>query len=544
MEEVHLNHKGISNSNSSKSSINSSPLSLNTFQNSNQISGKDFIELIDENVSSKFDMAIESSLDYLRPSAEGKSTSNIINQIDLSALETLKPLDAKDIDGDLLNTDTVLQIPLELFDTLNDAYEKYYLDVFYHEFSHVILPLEPSNDMNPIRDILLQYSLRKDYLFYAILATGARYSFKKRLLNEDQEFYSKFMKGTLEMLNDLILVKDFIPDPENEVEMLEITKKVEILLLTILILTSDNASSMKQSWRGHLKGAKELLYKAFILKRFSPHSKILIFCKLWFTSFEVLACLTAPRGGTIKDNFESKLLMFDATNYEELKVLEKMKLITKEGYNLLIGYHNKVLLSLVKLIDIMKLCQSPLSLDNELSESVFQLISEFNNNQHLSMMKNVPPSAISTYRNASTGDVKTISWYDICHESHVDAGLITIMVNILSVPNTNIIIQDLVRKILSRFHVLNRGYRYVSDGEETNIGTGGDHKKLFSLMLLQWPLLVAGLNCLNDQDKYEVESLFQLLDSLGSGSSRFALKKIKKVWNNETGLDDVDIVTY
>lgn len=528
---------------SSKSSYNSSPLSLDSFNKlQNNFTKYDFIEMINEDITSKFDKAIDSSLKNIRFD-ENKSSSNLINQLDENILNNLEVLDGENSSSqDFVTTDTIYQIPLNLFSPLQDPQHKFYLEVFYKEFSQVILPMEPKPNLNPIRDILLQHCFRKNYLFYAILATGARFSFNKRLLEDDQKNYSIFMKKTLQMLDDLVYVKDFIPSDESS--KAEMTKTVENLLLTILILTSDNASSMKQSWRGHLKGAKDLLHKIFILKRFNHNSKILIFCKLWFTSFEVLACLTAPRGGTISSELERKHLIFDGSNMDELKALQNLKLITREGFNLLLGYHDSILSSVVGLIDIMKLSNESSDIQDieHITNSTLHLISEFKTNQHLSMLNHIPPSAISTYRNSSTGDVRTISWYDICHESHVDASLITIMIRLFSAPKTNHIIQGLVKKILSRLQVLGGDYQCLHTGDDGLLTH--DSRKLFNLMLLQWPLLVAGLNSTDPQDKVNVENLFRLLQELGSGSSIFVLDKIKRCWNNEMNHNEVDIVTY
>lgn len=458
--------------------------------------------MINEDISSRFDRAIDSSLSNVPLHHENQRNSGLLDQIDQNTINDLKPLSGEyDPSQDFLTTDTLYQIPLEFFDFLNEDKCRFYLEVFYKEFSHVILPMEPQLHTNPIRDILLQYSFRKNYLFHAILATGARFSFNKRGLEEDQKYYSQFMKITLEMLDDLIFVKDFVPNPNESTQKMEITKTVETLLLTILILTSDNASSVKQSWRGHLKGAKDLLHKVFMLKRFNDKSRVLIFCKLWFTSFEVLACLTAPRGGTIRDDSEWKCLIFDATNEQELVVLQELKLITDEGFNLLFGYHNSILSSVIRLIHVTKSGQTSMN-DIDLSDSIFQLISDFKANQHLSMMKNVPSSAISMYRNSSTGDVRSISWYDICHESHVDASLLTMMTSLFSVSKGNVIVQGLVQKILSRLQVLNGDYDCLNDSYTSENGV--QHPNIFNLMLLQWPLLVAGLNSVTPKDRDEV----------------------------------------
>lgn len=501
------------------------------------------MDKLDKDMFLKIDTVLES----LDNNLQDVQSSTSMEQIDTDLILTLESYDKSlnlNIPHDLLTTDAIYKIPLELFSNLNDSHEKVYLEVFYNEFSHIILPLEPQLNSNPIRDILLQYSLRKNYLFYAILATGARLSFKKTLSEDDKRHYSKYLESALEMLDDLVVVKAFIPNDLKDSDI-EMSKTVEPLLLTILILTSDNASSMQHSWRGHLKGAKELLLKTFILKHFNHKSKILIFCKLWFTSFEILACLTAPSGGTINDEAEWKSLIFDATNQQELEVVEKLNLVTNEGFNLLLGYHNKVLSHLVQLIELMRFGDKENKIiDENYFESTFKLLQDFKHHQRLSMMKKIPINAISFYRNSSTGEVKTISWYDACHEAHTNAAILTIITKIMSVPRENAITQILVRKILSTLRVLNGGYDSLTAETSVPNLTSQNDNQLFGLMLLQWPLLVAGLNSITPNDRVEVESLFQLLTKLGSGSSKFAINKIRKTWNTEPNSDEVDFVTY
>ena len=77
----------------------------------------------------------------------------------------------------------------------------------------------------------------------------------------------------------------------------ELASNIENVLLTVLLLTAGNASNLRQDWRSHLKGAKDLLVKnspKSTTKR--KHSKVFIFCKIWFVTIEVLAGISSQRG--------------------------------------------------------------------------------------------------------------------------------------------------------------------------------------------------------------------------------------------------------
>lgn len=120
---------------SSKSSYNSSPLSLDSFNKlQNNFTKYDFIEMINEDITSKFDKAIDSSLKNIRFD-ENKSSSNLINQLDENILNNLEVLDGENSSSqDFVTTDTIYQIPLNLFSPLQDPQHKFYLEVFTKNF--------------------------------------------------------------------------------------------------------------------------------------------------------------------------------------------------------------------------------------------------------------------------------------------------------------------------------------------------------------------------------------------------------------------------
>lgn len=400
----------------------------------------------------------------------------------------------------LLTEDTIYKLPKNFFQHFKQPSHKAYFDVFYDEFSCILLPVLPASGANSIRDIATLYSLRRDYLYFAILASGARMSYKKTLLDEDQTCYSTFMQKTCDLLNDFNIVKS-IQGLTYDKSL--VSNTLEPLLLTILFLTSDNASSMKQSWRGHLKGAKELLYKIFVENLF-PHTDVLIFCKAWFTLFEYLAGLTAPYGGTLDEEFERQKLMFNPESMHELEVLKKFELSDEDGFSYLYGISYDLIPPLLKLsADIRVLLKGDVLVT---PSEILGLISDFQVKR----------------RTLGDGNIR-----DVFNNVYIDAAHITLLTNFLEVDKNQAVVQGFVRSILMSL--------------ERNLEKSF---KPYELFFQQWPLLVAGLNSVRSEHKYSVEKLFRLLASMGSGSAKFALDKIKKVWNNELNIEEVDIVTY
>lgn len=405
-----------------------------------------------------------------------------------------KPISKSD---EFLILDSIWSIPFELFTKFEDPSHGIYFSIFYNEFSNVLMPVK-GNDRNPVRDILLSYAMRKDYLYYAILASGSRYSHQNSFLEKDQLQYSIFMKKTSQMLDDLTFIQNY--KPQNDAVTYEVVHhKLEPLLLTILLLTSDNAASMEQTWRGHLRGAKELLQKVFLNKTF-PITKTLIFCKNWFSSFEILAGLGAPYGGTLVQETELESLIINVDSLNEITVLKSLNIVNEDNYNYLFGFHNDLLPPLLSLIHLIRSIFKK-EVKSFSSNEIFSLINQFQNNSHVRIGKSINDSC------------------------YANAGLLTIFTKFLEIPITNPVNQELVHKILGQIEILLK--------DETNS---------YQLMLLHWPVLVAGLNC--NSDRYIIDTFFEVLIRLGAGSAKHTLNKIKRTWNHESDTDYVDIVTY
>lgn len=487
------------------------------------------LELIDHDISRKMDLAIslDDTLNTFVPSPY--DTPDLASRVNYSLLETPYGEGSEPPTREtILHSSTIYHFPFDSLLSLKDPTHRRYFDVFFSEFSEILMPVK--SGPNVIRDILLQYSMRKDYLYFAVLASGARLSYRKTMLEDDQSYCAAFMKKTLEMLNDFTLIQNYCRNPDGNGNAEIVPQTLEPLLLTILLLTSDNASSMKDSWRGHLKGAKELMHKIFIDDIF-PKTRVLVFCKCWFTLFEVLAGLTAPYGGTLAQDVETKKLSTDVNDPYEMQVLMDLHIVRKDGFNNIFGFHSALLPPLIKLIEKIRDAMTRLS-DEIVTDSdfVFGLIAELNQCKFYNV-RDVPPEV-------------EFCWTQAMHLVYIYAALLTVLTKFLQVPSINVVVQELVNSILDS---VSRG---LDDAQmEALIQPSTSHQPtknvVFNVMMVQWPLLAAGLNASNQGQRYKAETMFRLLAEWGSGSAKFSLGKLKRAWNNEQpSLLEVDIVTY
>lgn len=411
----------------------------------------------------------------------------------------------------------------------------FYMKEFYNDFSNIILPLQANEDgvfINPVRDVLMIYARDSYYLLYALLACGARTSHRKTSLPEDQSNYKLYLRRCLESLTAAM-------DQD-------MTEKLDSILLTILVLTCDNASNKSQAWRAHLRGAKDLLISQAADSR-KCRSLTFLLCRSWYSSIEILAGLVSPNGGTLRSVEELDLLILP-NGVEEVSALRKLKIISPEGFSLFHGYSTELVVILKDLIRLLRsddksrleytiIIDLIARVEKQLDFQVIDktgIIPEANqyhpdnmNRDQLEFPKNIGLVSIEGHKIA-------FSWSDISHRSYALAALITIFTKLLNVNEEAEIVQGMVRDLL--------GTALFLEGTRNS-------PKWYCPFLLQWPMLVAGSNSIREEDKIKVETFFRLLAEMGSGSAGFVLARMRKIWlrgsssGGETS-GEVDLVTY
>ncbi|ODV76862.1 uncharacterized protein CANTADRAFT_57295 [Suhomyces tanzawaensis NRRL Y-17324] len=429
---------------------------------------------------------------------------------------------------------------------LKKPLERRYLHEFCEDFVNLVLPF-PSYDkslkcyFNPARDIILLCAAQESFLLAAVLAHGAKTLFLKENKPEDEEAYCTYLSKCLKLLGPALVVGGRSKNQQNGLSS-DLTSNIESVLVTVLLLTSANAANPKQNWRPHLRGAKDILLKVSTFKIKS--SKVLIFCKFWFGTLEILAGVSSTLGGTLKSEAELDSLVTTGDDHE-IKVLEEIGLIVHGGFNIISGYHNDALDHIRDLIKILAKIRKNKNYQPENEFEYFRLLSEFYRLSQLEFIDKKcilnPADFVDGVPNADLIDVLShkskdgpppviISWMDTCHQAYVLASMITILVKCFKEKHDSPQVQMISNKLISRM-------AFLKDYQEADIP---NQSIKCSMMMMQWPMLVAAMNCTNKNDQDLLRKFFRVSGHVGSASSKFALARAEKVWSLREKGEHVD----
>lgn len=443
--------------------------------------------------------------------------------------------------------------------------ERAFLHEFYREFSNIILPFNAYDPaartyFNPARDILLKCAHKEPFLLAAVLAQGARSVFSKLNNPEDEQAYYSYLLRCLKLLGPAL--------GDAGKNGLALVSNIEAVLLTVLLLTSSNAVNAKQNWRPHLRGAKDLLLKHNKNRPLSRKLKVLIFCKYWFVSFEILAGLGLKLGGTVHVDEELDLLLNYADPYE-VQVLTELGLILPNGFNLIGGYHNDCVPHLRDLIKLLNrgrkkkvngvsttdLSPGAVSGAGKVPDISFQstecirLMGEFERERNKTFFSKATVMSPDDFPNGVIpqnyvldsatvdGTRKIVSWLDITQQAYCFAALITLLTDFLGVAHDLAPVQDLTHRLLG----------LVSFVEPPN---GEPLLFKYATLMVQLPVQVAGLNAMTPEDVGTVEKFFSVAAEVGSGSAGHSLKMIHRHWKrrdfatDDSEEEQVDVVNY
>ncbi|KAK6463019.1 fungal-specific transcription factor domain-containing protein [Scheffersomyces coipomensis] len=441
-------------------------------------------------------------------------------------------------------------IPFEYI-KLRKSHEKLYLEEFYNDFANIILPFSSYDEtskayFNPARDIILKSASNESFLLAAVLAQGAKLSFQKNKLAEDEEAYCNYLSKCLKLLGPALIIND---EKNND----ELTSNIEAVLLTVLLLTAANASNTKQDWRPHLKGAKDILMKTSTKK--IQNSKILIFCKSWFVTLEILAGISSTKGGTLTYTEEIDSLLSSGDEYE-VSVLKELGIILDNGFNIFGGYHNDCIDHLRELIKIKNKIrkEDKKNFNPQDSFDYMKLFSQFYRQSEIEFLNhkgilveadfkdNIVPAGPLIDILSINNEKVIISWMDTCHQAYVYASMITILIECFKENYNSPQVQILTNKIISFVSFLQNSSAEVPQ-----------QKFKCAMMMIQWPMLVAGQNCITEDSKFILMKFFRMSAQIGSGGASFALKRITSIWkrreknSTESESEDdkgLDLVSY
>lgn len=206
------------------------------------------------------------------------------------------------------------------------------------ELSYHMYPFASSVESNEVVHILLEYLIHCPYLLTLLLAISAtlQYNQTGKLIHDLSR--QKYVSACLTLLS-----KEFNTSGEGK-NNVTLANGIERLLLTVLVLTTnftasankddygrDNSNNNKDgilnSWKTHLKGAKDLLIRYSNVKSQSKDvtgvSPGLAVAKIWFFAIECLAGLMSPMGGSLtrrnlgdnRENPDGKYKLFEDTGF-------------------------------------------------------------------------------------------------------------------------------------------------------------------------------------------------------------------------------------
>ena len=430
-----------------------------------------------------------------------------------------------------IHDEFIRNVPIDYI-KLKRKHELLYLEQFYNNFANIIEPFNAyhaptKTTSNPARDIILKTASTEPCLLAAVLAEGAKTSFMKYKQPEDEKAYGAYLSKCLKLL-----------EPAKEVTNLN--ANIEGVLLTLLLLTAATATSTQQ-WRPHLTGCKDLLLKISTSNYMANISKVFVFCKYWFISIEILAGLSTNIGGTLQTDYEIDHLMSCGSEYE-IGILRELGVITDQGFNNLMGYHNTCIAcfrDLFKLLNRYRLESDTLAMD---SLQNMKILSDFYHQTTIVYIDSkgiIPESELHKYTpglpieeirvdNASFW----LSWQDISHQSFVLSSIILILTRFYRLEPTNPNVSQLVDKIVSFINYL---YNF-SDVQQ--------HASPFLLLMIQWPLLITGLQARREDQQLLLLKYFAMVGQIGAATATVSVNMLKKQWKGTSSFEVGDTLIY
>lgn len=212
--------------------------------------------------------------------------------------------------------------------------------------SFLLFPLALSVEHNPVVAILLKHLKSCRSLMHSLVALAATF-----LNNTGHRGYELASRAHVHQCILLLSVAFTTPEDKEHHTWTEI----EGLLLTVLVLTTIFASanvkpSNLDSWRAHLRGAKDLLLNCILSYNGPIMTSGLALAKTWYFAIEATAGISIPLGGTLGrrksgHRCDDELLFMDTgffdahSNPDYCRMLVRLQLLTttKHPFNLFLG---------------------------------------------------------------------------------------------------------------------------------------------------------------------------------------------------------------
>lgn len=406
-----------------------------------------------------------------------------------------------------------------------------YLRYFWNYKSSLFLPF--TEDAYPaFKVILLSYAKDYPYLLAALLSSGANgiYGDSPSVLDETAHY--AYLSCCLKLLGTSLADEKALggqPGP---------------LILTILVLCSEDASARSSHWRTHMAGAMDLLkrsssYRTETESSSSSGSLVLTMCRVWFASLDIIAGLTVQDGGVLT-NEEDIDFIIDADSPKSISQMNQLGLLTGNGFNRFHAFHNSALpifRNLYKMITRVRKDPDTTIPYNEIVP-LLKEVEDLRGYGEISTNCIIPDDFdLSVYPESAYGTIVLedqtevkYSWRDICHQASLQTALLIILSRkeFFGLPNSHPWIIEGVEKLLS-FFIFAKDKNF----KNRSLPFSERYRHLttqYVVFHLHYMVLVAGLLANKHLHRLAIKDVFDIFIYIGSPPAKKSWERLEGIW--------------
>lgn len=430
------------------------------------------------------------------------------------------------------------------FDNLENN-QKNYLKLFYEKYSLWLMPLSPvSGPKNFFNKIIIQQAQKVPFLLNAIFSISASFEYEESKLSSDDYYKRTYIGLSLKGLNQVFSQKS------------KVSEYIEPLILTSLLFVTDAASTINGSWRAHLKGANDLFRQYLAL--YKKNSPSILLSTTWFASFEIIAVITNPVGGSINNELHLDDILSPILYKDDWNLAIQLGFVLPNGFNVFLGqssYNVSLFIHFLKLS--IKIRNSDRkSIDSDDFVMLMQLFDQalrFSLASPNGLIEPTSPYYPKTggmnYLPHETFGYKNnlvFSWFDLSDKIHIRGLYLTVLTNpmYLNLPSESKLVQDVVSKILEMCYFFD-GIDFNVPRNEFNFDRVIKENTILNdrrLLMLHSSILICGSCCINNVDRMKIELYFRSLISLGARTVENSFNRLCLHWSGD--LSKLDFVPY
>ncbi|EGV64442.1 hypothetical protein CANTEDRAFT_130138 [Yamadazyma tenuis ATCC 10573] len=450
----------------------------------------------------------------------------------------------KSISEDLFN-DHSIQNLIVAYDMV-DGY-KNYLRLFYEKYSLWLMPLSPvSGSKNFFKKVIIHQAQRYPFLLNAIFSITAAFEYEATKSPTDEYYRRFYVSLSLKGLKDAF---DHM-DKNNDV-----IHYIEPLILTSLLFVTQTAAATNGSWRDHLRGANNLFKQYLSIRKVS--SPVILIATTWFASFEIIASMTNPVGGSIKTEELLEDILLPILYKDDWNLAIQLGLVLPSGYNVFLGQSSATVFLFIRFLKLsLKIKNSAFKIAD--SDDLLEIASLAEQALKLSVTsQNGLIEPTSPYHPKTNGinflpyetygykDDIVFSWFDISDKIHLRGLYLTVLTDPMyfNLPVESLLVQDVVHKILDMCHFYHGIDFSNSDTFDFDAVIKANpilHDR--RLLMLHSSLLKCGLCCVDKVDRLRIQLYFKSMISFGATTVENSYRQIQAGWRGDK--KNLDFVPY